>query len=77
MTKDPQDLIPIKENKIVRLELAKGLYFQLTRIGYEDEGIRLTFFDNIPFKLSFEVQLSKKDTKELIEQLKNKLEKWK
>ena len=54
--------------------MAKGLYCDVHRLGYEDEGIRLTFFDDKPFNLHFEVQLSKKDTEKLIEELKKELE---
>lgn len=51
------------------LEIAKGLFLELTRIGYKDEGIRLIVGDTIPYKMHFEVQLSRKDAEWLVKQL--------
>ena len=64
----------MSEQEFYPLEIAKGLYMQVSRIGYPDEGIRLTFLDDIPFNLHFEVQLSRKDVQILIERLQKKLE---
>jgi len=47
----------------------------MTRIGYEDEGLRLTFFDKIPHNISFEIQLSKADATKLLTLLRIKLDK--
>ena len=57
----------------VPLEIAKGLYFHVSRIGYPEEGIRLTFLDDVPFRLHFEVQLSRKDTEQVIAALTDEL----
>jgi len=70
----PKDLIPTKKEAYIPLELVKDLFFSIGRIGYDDEGIRLTFLDNVPCKLHFEVQFSKRDTEKLIEQLTLALE---
>lgn len=55
------------------LELAKGSRCELSRIGYEDEGVRLTFYDRKPFKLHIEVQLSRLDVERLINALRQAL----
>ena len=55
------------------LQLADGLALRVSRIGYEDEGLRLTIFDQTPFKFHVELQLSRKDTKNLIKILEAKL----
>lgn len=60
--------------EFIKLEIAKGLYCEVSRIGYEDEGIRLTFLDTVPYNLHFEVQLSRKDTEQIIQQLQEMLE---
>jgi hypothetical protein len=62
-------------SEIKQLGIAKTNYIQLSRIGYPDEGLRLTIFDNVPFNCSFEVQLSKSDIKWLIAKLTEALEK--
>ena len=44
------------------------------RIGYADEGLRLTFAIGIPFDFHVEVQLSREDAESLIEQLRANLD---
>lgn len=56
------------------LQLAKGQRCELSRIGYEDEGVRLTFYDKKPFRIHTEVQLSRLDVEHLISGLKQSLE---
>ena len=55
------------------LEIAKNITCSVGRIGYNDEGIRVTFFDDMPFNCHFEIQLSRRDTEALIELLRNEL----
>jgi hypothetical protein len=56
-----------------KLRLAPEIMWQLTRIGYPSEGIRLTFFTQVPYTFSVEIQLSAKDTERLIKALTQKL----
>jgi hypothetical protein len=60
--------------KPIELKLAKGLYLELSRIGYPDEGIRMIVFDNIPYKFHVELQLSRRDTQQLIGELQKILD---
>jgi len=55
------------------LKLAKGLFCSVGRIGYKEEGLRLTFGDAIPYNLVFEVQLARSDIIPLIKLLQKAL----
>ena len=55
------------------LQLAYDLFLRVSRIGYEDEGLRLTIFDQTPFKFHVELQLSRKDAENLIQILQEQL----
>lgn len=44
------------------------------RIGYDEEGLRLTFAIGMPFDFHAEVQLSRADAESLIEQLRANLD---
>lgn len=57
-----------------KLRLVEGMWVRVSRIGYEDEGIRLTFSTGMPFDFHVEVQLSRIDTEALIESLQDELE---
>lgn len=57
----------------INLTLAKGLNAQLTRIGYPDEGLRLTVFDKIPYNFHVELQLSRSDAVALAHALREAL----
>ena len=57
------------------LKLAEPLHFEVNRLGYDDEGIRLTFALGSPYSAHFEVQLSMEDTINLITALTSVLEK--
>ena len=57
-----------------KLILVEGMYVRVSRLGYEDEGIRLTFSTGMPFDFSVEVQLSRRDTEALIKSLLDELE---
>jgi hypothetical protein len=53
----------------ISLKLAKGLHLELSRIGYAEEGLRLTVFDQIPYNFHVEVQLSRSDAVALVSYL--------
>jgi len=38
-----------------------GLHCQVSRIGYDDEGVRLTFSVGMPFEFNAEIKLSRAD----------------
>ena len=59
--------------EFIPLKLAKGLYCHISRIGYPDEGIRVTFLDAVPYNLHFEVQLSRTDAEWMIAKLQDML----
>jgi hypothetical protein len=59
---------------VIQLRLSKGLNVKCSRIGYEDEGLRLQIFDVVPFNFHVELQLSKADCLDLIELLKDNYE---
>jgi hypothetical protein len=48
-------------------------YIHLSRIGYSDEGVRLTIHDTVPYKFHVEVQLSRKDMEWLVAELQKEL----
>ena len=58
----------------LRLTKGKDMHFDVTRIGYPEEGLRLKFFIDCPFKFVTEVQLSRLDTEALIKRLQEQLE---
>jgi len=61
----------VSESKM--LDISKGNFVQVGRIGYPDEGIRLTFCDGFPYNLHFEIQLSRCDAEFVINALTNML----
>jgi hypothetical protein len=55
------------------LTLAKGMHIHLSRIGYPDEGIRLTVHQGLPFNFDSTVQLSRSDAEWLVTELNKML----
>lgn len=62
----------IKE--VIHLQQSKGLNVKCSRIGYEEEGLRLQIFDKVPFNFHIELQLSKSDCEQLIALLQHHYE---
>lgn len=58
----------------LRLTAGKNMHFDVMRIGYPEEGLRLRFFIDCPFSFVTEIQLSRIDTEALIERLQEQLE---
>jgi hypothetical protein len=46
----------------------------VSRIGYDEEGLRLTFAIGMPFDFHVEVQFTRADAESLIEQLRANLD---
>ena len=57
-----------------KLTLADPLMIVIGRIGYPDEGLRLTICRNVPYKFSTEIQLSRSDVEWLVAELQKELE---
>jgi len=55
------------------LDLAAPLRLAVGRIGYPEEGLRLTIARGMPFKFNSEVKLSRRDCKWLVEALNEAL----
>jgi hypothetical protein len=51
------------------LDMATGMRMVVGRIGYPDEGLRLTFSIHCPYDFHAEVQLSRADAESLVEQV--------
>jgi hypothetical protein len=47
--------------EVCLLSLAKGLKMKLGRIGYAEEGLRLTIYMGMPFEFNAELKLSRRD----------------
>jgi hypothetical protein len=52
---------------------AEGMFLQVSRIGYPDEGIRFTVACGFPYDYHSEIQLSRGDALWLIAALKEEL----
>jgi hypothetical protein len=55
------------------LDLARPMRVDVGRIGYADEGLRLTFSIGSPYKFNAEVQLSRADAEWLVARLRAEL----
>lgn len=55
------------------LDLAQPMYIDVSRLGYGDEGIRLTFAINSPYEFNSEVKLSRADAEWLVRRLQVEL----
>lgn len=55
------------------LRLARGLFLKCDRIGYPDEGIRITVYDDVPYNFHVELQLTRLDAEYLIAALQHEL----
>jgi hypothetical protein len=55
------------------LRLAQGLFLKCDRLGYPDEGLRLTVYDDTPYNFHVELQLSRADATYLIAVLQHEL----
>ena len=55
------------------LKLSPQNFIEVSRIGYADEGLRLTVANNMPYKFHVEVQLAKEDIEWLIAKLQQAL----
>lgn len=51
------------------LDLARPMHLDISRIGYADEGLRLTLSIDSPYQFNAEVKLSRADTEWLIQRL--------
>jgi hypothetical protein len=63
----------MSDPRLFTLDLAAPLRVQVTRLGYPDEGIRLTIAHGMPFEFSTELKLSRRDTERLIAALQHQL----
>lgn len=55
------------------LSLAKGMTIEVSRIGYEDEGLRLTIAMGCPYQFNAEVKLGRTDAEWLVARIRKEL----